>query len=119
MKLGLVFSALLLASCAAATPPPKPPPPHATADDCNKVLDNLIAISVRTNFGSNLDPLQQAVATAVVDSYYRENGVTERFFASCVATANTDQTKCMAEAPNLEAVRVCAKKYETKQGNSQ
>jgi hypothetical protein len=117
MKLGLIcLAALSLVACAAHTPPPKPPPPMAADTDCVKVYDNLIAINVRANFGDpeKLDPVQRMVAQAIVESYFQQSGAAEKFFTSCMKTANTDQTNCMATAPTIDAVRDCAKKYETK-----
>ena len=116
MKLGLVFFALSLVACAHSTPPPKAPAPKATDADCVKVYDNMIQINIRDNFGDpeKLDPLQRMVAQAIVESYFQQSGAAEKFFTSCTATANTDQTNCMAKADSIEGVRTCAKMFETK-----
>lgn len=119
MKLGLVFAALSLVACAHSVPPAKAPAPKATALDCDKVYNNLINIAVKDNFvsdadGGKLNDLQRMVAVAIVQQTFQESGATERFYNSCLNTANTDQTDCMAKAQTIDAVRLCAKTYETK-----
>lgn len=117
MKLGLVFAALLTVACAKTVTPAKAPKPApATADDCNKVYETLLAISVR----DHLDPYNQytkeerAAALLLMDQHYQDTGMTTRFFASCMKTANTDQTSCMAKAQDIDTVANCAKLFATK-----
>lgn len=116
MKLGLILSTLALVACAHNVPPPKAPAPQAVAADCDKVYTNLVTIAIKENFGppEQLNDLQKFVASAIVQSHFQESGATEKFYNSCLSHANTDQTNCMASATNLDAVRLCAKTYETK-----
>lgn len=115
MKYVALISLLAVIGCA-HTPPPKPPAPKATDADCVKVYDNLVQIAIRDNFGdpAQLNDLQRFVATAIVESHFQETGATERFFTSCSKSANVEQTNCMAKATTIDAVRFCAKTYETK-----
>lgn len=115
MKYVALISLLVGVAACAHTPPPKAPAPKATDADCVKVYDNLVNIAIRDNFGdpAELNPLQRMVAQALVESHFQESGATEKFFTSCTASANVEQTNCMAKALTIEAVRFCAKTYET------
>lgn len=117
MKTTAVLISLLVGVAACAhTPPPKAPAPKATDADCVKVYDNLVTIAIRDNFGppEQLNDMQRMVATAIVESTFQESGAAERFFTSCLKSANVEQTACMSKASNLDSVRLCAKTYETK-----
>lgn len=117
MRYMVVALVLLSVACAKNTPPPKAPAPQAVAADCDKVYANLVEIAVKENFaaadGGKLNDLQKMVAMAIVQQTFQESGATERFYNSCLTTANTEQTDCMSKAANIAAVRLCAKTYET------
>jgi hypothetical protein len=117
MKLGLVFATLLLVACTKTVTSAKAPKPAlATADDCNKVYNRLCAIAVRDSMDpdNEYSPEEHQAAMELVDQHYRENGTSEKFFVSCMGRANTDQTQCMANANDLQSVKLCAQLFETK-----
>ena len=114
MKLGLIFAAALsLVACAKSAPPPAVPkaPVAATPDDCNKVYDNLLGLAIRSS-GEEYTEKQMPAAKTVLDLIWRADGHSEMFFNSCLATANTDQTDCMANATSFEGLKWCAKQYD-------
>ena len=117
MKLGLVFAALSLVACTKTVTPAKATQPAlATADDCNKVYERLCAITVRDYMDPNNEYSrdEHQAAMELVDQHFRESGTSEKFFASCMVRANTDQTSCMARANDLQGIRLCAKLFNTK-----
>ena len=110
MKLGLVFAALSLVACAKATTHVAKHP--ATPDECNAVYDNLLSIAVHDanlRFQLGLAKKDDEEAKHQLDMIWRAEGKSEKFFISCQATANNEQTACMSHAETFDGVDACAK----------
>jgi hypothetical protein len=106
----LIPTLLFLAACAHKVPAPKVPV-AASADDCNKVYNNLLTIAVQ-NSDQHFTQDELPAARTVLDLMWRVEGKSEKFFTSCMATANTDQTSCMATATSFEGLSTCAKLFD-------
>lgn len=104
---------VLVAGCAHAPPPQPVPPPTVTADDCNKAYDNLLNVAL-LEADEQFTPEQRPAAKMILDTLWRSDGHSERFFSVCLSQANIQQVTCMEHAPNLEGMSTCIRMFATK-----
>lgn len=119
MKLPLILCLVSMVGCASSLPPPPAPEtivaplpqkePLATQKDCDQAYGAILGVKLaeETRDQPHLSDEQIMVGIAMLDSRYKQRGVTQSFYANCVDRMPVKQIQCMLGCATIYQMNDC------------
>ena len=84
----------------------------ASADDCNKVYNKILALKVKETYPEAQGDEAWA-SSMLLDNYLREDGTTQRFFDHCIGYMNSAQVDCALQSTTFSGLNACHKFFKS------